>query len=269
MTTTDTPHYSFDTGSEHAATQMSYLSEILDGTTRRHLRQAGELAGARCLDIGAGAGSVSAWLAQAVGPDGHVTATDLDPRHLDHLRSTATVLRHDVRTDPLPDASFDLIHARLVLMHLPERVGVLQKLVRALRPGGRLVLTEWQCAVDGLVLQSPGPDQTALFTRHATALLRHVAGNGADFGWATRVLATMHSAGLTELVTHTDARSWPGGTAGAMLHHCNSYHLAPGLLAAGLTKSDLEGVRPLLTNPDFVINGWLTHTTIGRAAPEL
>jgi trans-aconitate methyltransferase len=46
-------------------------------------------------------------------------------------------------TDPLPDAAFDLIHARLVLIHVPEREEVLARLVAALKPGGWMVEEEF------------------------------------------------------------------------------------------------------------------------------
>jgi trans-aconitate methyltransferase len=56
------------------------------------------------------------------------------------------VVRHDVTTDAIPSARYDLIHARLVLSHLPQRGDVMQRLVQALRPGGWLVIEDfWGC----------------------------------------------------------------------------------------------------------------------------
>ena len=46
------------------------------------------------------------------------------------------VARHDVTADAIPAARYDLIHARLVLSHLPQRGDVMVRLVRALWPGG-------------------------------------------------------------------------------------------------------------------------------------
>jgi len=43
------------------------------------------------------------------------------------------VQRHDIAVDDLPDASFDLVHCRLILAHLPGRQAVLQKLAAAIR----------------------------------------------------------------------------------------------------------------------------------------
>lgn len=50
---------------------------------------------------------------------------------------------HDIVKDPLPAHSFDLIHARLVLAHLPARDQVLPRLVASLRPGGWLVVEDF------------------------------------------------------------------------------------------------------------------------------
>jgi SAM-dependent methyltransferase len=55
---------------------------------------------------------------------------------------TLDVRQHDIVNDTLGQSAFDLIHARLVLEHLRERDEVLQKLVRALRPGGWLVIED-------------------------------------------------------------------------------------------------------------------------------
>jgi SAM-dependent methyltransferase len=94
----------------------------------------------RCLELGAGAGSVARWLAAQV-PDGTVTATDLDTRFLADVKTdNLQVLRHDVTAEEFSDSSFDLIHARMVLSHLPDRTEVLRKLLRWLTPGGVAVI---------------------------------------------------------------------------------------------------------------------------------
>ncbi|OLZ65342.1 hypothetical protein AV521_32160 [Streptomyces sp. IMTB 2501] len=82
-----------------------------------------------------------------MGPDGEVTVTDLEPRWAASRSRPAHVrlLRHDIVRDPLPGRDYDLVHARLVLLHLPERLSVLRRLVSALRPGGWLVLEEFDC----------------------------------------------------------------------------------------------------------------------------
>jgi len=76
-----------------------------------------------------------------VGATGQVVATDLDVRALGELTGdNLEVRRHNIVNDELEEEAYDLVHARLFLEHLPERDGVLEKLMRALRPGGWIVL---------------------------------------------------------------------------------------------------------------------------------
>jgi SAM-dependent methyltransferase len=72
-----------------------------------------------------------------------VTATDLETDFLAELSlPNLEVLRHDVRIDEFPERTFDLIHARTVLMHLPERMATLRRVVSWLAPGGWLLVED-------------------------------------------------------------------------------------------------------------------------------
>ncbi len=100
-------------------------------------------ANASCLEVGGGRGSIARYLCELVGPDGRVTATDLDTRFLEALGcANLEVLRHDVRTEGFAEASFDLVHARAVLMHLPARMSVLKRMASWLAPGGWLLIED-------------------------------------------------------------------------------------------------------------------------------
>ena len=76
----------------------------------------------RCLDIGAGAGSVASWLAERV-PQGEVVATELDIAFLPDDIANLHPLEHDVLTDDFEPASFDLIHSRAVFQVFPDAAG--------------------------------------------------------------------------------------------------------------------------------------------------
>src|ERR1700744_6562924 len=120
------------------------LEATFDPSTIGYLTGIGVTAGWACWEIGAGGGSIARWLAERVWPTGTVLATDIDPRfippsQLSHLE----VAHHDITTDAIPLARYDLIHARLVLSHLPKRRDVLGRLVQALRPGGWLVIEDF------------------------------------------------------------------------------------------------------------------------------
>ena len=94
----------------------------------------------RALDFGCGSGNLTAHL---LGLGLRVTAADVSPEFLEVVKR-----RYDVDALPLngidldgvPDASFDLVAAYSVLHHVPDYLGVLDELVRVLRPGGVLHL---------------------------------------------------------------------------------------------------------------------------------
>jgi SAM-dependent methyltransferase len=116
------------------------MAEVADRTTFRVLQDLGLDPASHCLEIGAGAGTVATWLAGQL-TSGDVLATDIDTRWLEtNTVSNMRVAKHDIVTDPLATASFDLIHARFVLEHLPQRDTVIAKLSKSLRPGGLLVI---------------------------------------------------------------------------------------------------------------------------------
>ncbi len=100
--------------------------------------------------MGGGGGSVARWLAERVGPAGRVLCTDLDTRIIEQGSAAAggnlEVRRHDIAHDELPREAFDLAHARLVMIHVPERERALENMVKALKPGGWLVIEDFDTA---------------------------------------------------------------------------------------------------------------------------
>jgi SAM-dependent methyltransferase len=241
---------------------LDHLAEMLDPFTRRRLAQAGVRAGARCLEIGAGSGTIAHWLARQAGPGGEVIATDLDPSQIaPHPR--VTVLAHDIVTNPVP-GRFDVIHARLVLAHLPERHRVLRTLAGALTPGGALVVEEFDASWDRSVLYAPDPDAERLFAAYHRALLTVLRAAGADPGWGRRVHHAMRQAGLATVDTEMWSRAWQGGQAGCRLPHAAAGQLRDRLLAAGISAADLDRLRALCLDPRLLVQGNTAVSTIGR-----
>src|ERR1051326_7830233 len=116
--------YVFDQAWRKELERLRSLEALFDPASRAHLAALGLSSGWHCLEVGCGARSLALWLADRVGPRGSVLAIDLDPRFLEaHGRTNLTVMRHDVTTDPLAPASFDLIHARAVVVNLQEPQG--------------------------------------------------------------------------------------------------------------------------------------------------
>jgi SAM-dependent methyltransferase len=123
-----------------ARERLSLLEAMADPRTIRNFGKVGVKEGWRCLEIAGGGGSIAEWLCHQVGGSGHVVATDLDPRFLKTINvSNLEVWCHDILREPLPMGAFDLVHARAVLVFLPQPVETISKMVAALKPGGWLL----------------------------------------------------------------------------------------------------------------------------------
>jgi hypothetical protein len=92
--------------------RFSGLEATFDPSTIRYLTGVGVTEGWVCWEIGAGGGSIARWLAERVGPAGSVLATDIDPRFIPASQlGQLEVVHHDVTTDEIPAARYDLIQA--------------------------------------------------------------------------------------------------------------------------------------------------------------
>ena len=154
----------------------------------------------RVLDFGSGSGFHSLLMAEQL-PRGGVVAVDVSPEMLDRLASNAArsgltdrieVLLADGLALPLPDASVDRALSAAVWHHLDDPDQACRELVRALRPGGRAVVSDLQIhpntkAVQGLDGHDTafGPDdmrrimeQAGLADVHVETVGRWVLGAG-------------------------------------------------------------------------------------------
>jgi SAM-dependent methyltransferase len=262
-----TPAYTFDNDDPAAAERLALSSAVLDGFTTWRLSSLGELTGRRCLELGAGNGSIAGWLADQAGPSGQVLATDINIRHIPMDRGYS-VVRHDLTSDPLPDGPWDLIHARLVLRHVPGRHEILRRLAGALAPGGALVIEEWDAYRAGLVLAAPEAEAEELFYRFETAVEQLTAARAVDLQWPWQVHGAMAKAGLAEVDTVVHARSWAGGSAGGRHYAATIRLLRARILEAGMTGEQLDRLSVYLHDPRMVVRGLLTVSTIGRRPPS-
>lgn len=140
-------------GHTHAEYErLQAQSRAWEAATNRVLDQVPIAPGARCLDAGCGPGETTRLLAQRVGPSGHVLGVDIDTtlgRHAvsvlhDGGHRQCAFARVDVTSgEPIPGAPFDVVYARLLLYHLPQRVAVLRSLWDAVAPGGHLVIQDY------------------------------------------------------------------------------------------------------------------------------
>jgi SAM-dependent methyltransferase len=182
--------YTWDNAMTEGRRRLALLEHSLDPSTFRRLEAIGVAPGWRCLDVGSGGGTVCEWLCGRVGSTGRVTAMDLDARFLRALDYANLDVREENIVDAdLPSGTFDLVHTRWTLMHIPERERVLQKLADCLAPGGRLFLEE--------------PDATSVRTLDRTGFLalslrvfEIIRLRGSDPEWARDLPFKMTSLGL-------------------------------------------------------------------------
>jgi SAM-dependent methyltransferase len=257
-----TSTYILDNAGRETPARFEALSTMYDRDTIQYLENCGVRPGWNCLEVGGGGGTIAAWLAARVSPSGHVLVTDLDPCFLDGLKtSNLQVRRHNIVTDPLPEAAFDLIHIRLVLVHLPEREKVLARLVAALKPGGWIIDEEF----DSVSLSSDsvfGPGEIQLKTQ--TALFRVVEERGIERGWGRRLYGRMRALGLVDVRAEARLSMWYGGSAGASLMRANFEQLHDALIADGLSEAELQQDVATLDDPDFVMPSPIMWTAWGR-----
>jgi SAM-dependent methyltransferase len=78
-----------------------------------------------------------------VGANGLVVAADIDPKFLGDLDTANVQIRRcDINNDELEPNFYDLVHCRLLLMHMSDPAAVLRRMVATLRPGGWLLAEE-------------------------------------------------------------------------------------------------------------------------------
>jgi ubiquinone/menaquinone biosynthesis C-methylase UbiE len=114
--------------------------------------------GCVALDIACGPGTVSRILAERIGRDGRVVATDISPAMLDIARSkpmapdSATIewLTAPAVPLPVPDSAFDIVTCQQGLQFFPDKIGALAEMRRVLRSGGRAGVAVWTRVEDQL-----------------------------------------------------------------------------------------------------------------------
>ncbi len=89
--------YVFDNAEQETQARFAALPLIFDPGTIRHLEARGVSPGWKCLEVGAGGGSIAKWLAERVGASGYVLAADIDTRFLQTLHIPSLEVRqHDI-----------------------------------------------------------------------------------------------------------------------------------------------------------------------------
>jgi ubiquinone/menaquinone biosynthesis C-methylase UbiE len=261
--------YIFDNAAEaETAERFASLDALYNFRTFRFLETAGIGPGWHCLEVGGGSGSVAAWMAERVGPSGCVQVTDIDPRFIEGRQRHANVelRRHDVGVDPLPEQAFDLVHARLVLQHVPQRLEALKRLAAALKPRGWLVIEEFDGRIVDRTIPTADPADAVCHSKMTRAVGRLMDDRGFEADWPRRLYGRLKTAGLTEVGMEGHLAVREGGSPGASLDAANYAQVHTEAVAKGLiTDAEIDAVMARLEAPDFAMFSPVMFTAWGRA----
>ena len=259
---TDQGRYLLDNQQVEAGVRFDALAELFNPSTFRHMIDCGLADGWKVWEVGAGGPSIASWLIERVGPTGTVLATDIDTSWLGKTKdSRFEVLCHDVATQEPPDTNFDLVHARLVLVHVLERNQAIAHMVEALRPGGWLILEEADPELQSLAcLDEFGPEQE-LANRLKRAFRTLMTERGVDLSFGRTLTRRLRDAGLSDV--RSDAYFPVGGPACNELEKATIEQIQRNLVDAGLaTIQEIDqhlsnissGKLDLVTSP--LITSW-------------
>ncbi len=190
--------YLLDNQQSEAGARFDALSVLFDPVTFRHLSGIGVGAGWRCWEVGAGGPNVASWLAEQVGPTGRVLASDIDTSWMG-TGGAYDVVRHDVGVDAPPLGPFDLVHARLVLVHVPQRQAALTAMIGALKPGGWLLLEDADPALQPLICPDESGRAQQLANRLRRGFRELLAQHGADLSFGRTLPRRLREGGLLDV----------------------------------------------------------------------
>jgi SAM-dependent methyltransferase len=212
--------------SDHELARLGLQQEVWGGFTRRVLDAVALPMRARALDAGCGPGFVTAELRGRVG-GGSVVALDESPRWIEHVRALARregwtnveLLQGRVETVPLAPASFDLVFLRWVLAFLPDPLAILRRMAAALKPGGALVVMDYNHEGISVFPESAG------FRAAVRAVRAAYAAHGGDTWLMGRIQGLFRAAGLEpELFEPQVIAGGPGSPAHRWLDAFFPFH---------------------------------------------
>ena len=170
--------------------------------------------GSKVLDLASGTGEPALSISEIVGPNGHVTATDLIPQMLEAAQENArqrgitniTFQQADAESLPFPDQAFDAVTCRFGVMFFPNIGQALREIHRVVRPGGRVAFIAW----------GP-PDQNPFFSITMGVIMKYIeeptpdpdAPNPFKFAEAGSLSTVLEAAGFYQVAEESRSIRWP------------------------------------------------------------
>lgn len=196
-----------------------------------------------------------------------MTALDANTRFLGSLRPRVQVIEGELGSVSAPAEAFDLVHARYVLIHNAKATDVLDAMLRALAPGGVLVLEEPDfSAAEALV----GPAHLRqAFERVKRAVRETFSARGMDYAFG-RTLPGLVAERLSNLVSlEYDCSVQRGGSGLAEMMRVSTLALQQKYLATGrVTSADIAAYAEFASMPGCWANYYATVRVVARRAHE-
>jgi len=227
---------------EEGAYRLQIVNSVHGPDTERLLLRAGLIKGMRVADVGCGIGTISAWMAKQVGPNGEVIGVDISPEQIaqaqkDAYRRTLTNLHFKVASAydiGLPLDSFDLVFCRFLLMHLTHPADALREMAALVKPGGTLVCEDGDFT--GPFCEPPSPAFDRLFELYR-AVVEH---RGADPRVGPKLYRLFLDAGFAQPEVQIVQPVFVRGAA-KRLPEWTLTECAPSLIEAGLsTREEID-----------------------------
>ena len=238
-------------------------SRVWEAATGRLLDEVGLAPGASCLDAGCGPGETMRMMAQRVGPAGRVLGIDVDAPLGAMTQATLHGAGHrhcrfhaqDLTAgEPIPGAPFDVVYARLLLFHLPQRAAVLARLWDAVAPGGHLVIQDYDLRTASVFPTLTSADEVR------RVVIASFTAAGCDVHVGARLPYLFTQAGIgTPDGTDVAGRIEPLSSGRALLEG-TFRSLLPTALAHGITTETAAAAT--LTAIDRDANGFPGHAVL-------
>lgn len=242
--------------------RLALLSHCRNGTTFRCATRLGVGKGWRCLEVGAGDGLFAEWLSAHVGPTGIVVAVDPDVGLSEWLTDPNVYVRQiDLASDKLPLDECDFVHTRWALTESSEREQVLARLCAALRPGGLLMIEEWD-------VFSVLATATGAYRDGWHAFLSAHRADDIDVEWARGLPARLTGLGLVAVDAALDVPLFRGGSTAAELWSLTLEQARERGVGLGDTGTAIDRARAELTDEHRWFHGPATVTAWGRRAED-
>lgn len=227
--------------------------------------------GGTAIDLGCGPRGILELLSERVGPSGRVVGVDADPAHVamatdmvaTRKLGNVEIVQADARNTGLQSSSFDVVHARTVLITLPEPAEVVREMVRLAKPGGWVLSFEPDC--ESSICYPAHPAYERLVDMFAPVFTR----NGADWRIGRRVAEVYRSTGLLDVQVEARADVYPHGhtrrTVRVDLIRSMQPHVVELALATETELNELSAAALThLDDPDTVVMPHISFLVSGR-----